>query len=200
MAVGAGRSLTDILFSEEAGIVNPVRDHVLFGKERHDVGRPHDWGYPIRGIIKGDLLYVHNYETNRWPAGNPETGYLNCDGGATKSFILAAHRKNTADPHWALCFGKRPSEELYDLKRDSDCVRNLATDPAFADRKRELERQMVSELKAQEDPRMFSQGEVFEQHPYANPSQRNFHERYMKGEKLKAGWVEESDFEKQPLD
>jgi len=200
MPVAAGRSLTDILFSEKTGTVNPARDHVLIGKERHDVGRPHDWGYPIRAIIKGDLLYARNYETNRWPAGNPETGYLNCDGGATKTFILDAHRQNAADPHWALCFGKRPAEELYDLKRDPECVKNLAADPAFAGRKRELEQQMVSELKAQEDPRMFGRGGVFEQYPYANAGQRNFHERYLKGEKLKAGWVEESDFEKQPLD
>ncbi len=200
MPVAAGRSLTDILFSEKTGTVNPARDHVLIGKERHDVGRPHDWGYPIRGIIEGDLLYVRNYETNRWPVGNPETGYLNCDGGATKTFILDAHRKNPADPHWALCFGKRPAEELYDLKQDPDCVRNLADDPAFVSRKRELEQQLVRELKAQEDPRMFGRVEVFEQYPYANVSQRNFHERYMQGEKLNAGWVEESDFEKQPLD
>ena len=30
---------------------HPARDHVLIGKERTDVGRPHDWGYPIRGIV-----------------------------------------------------------------------------------------------------------------------------------------------------
>lgn len=200
MADAAGRSLSDLLFPAQAGPPNPARDHVLIGKERHDVGRPHDWGYPIRGIIQGDLLYVRNYEPSRWPAGNPETGYLNGDGGATKTFILDAHRKNPADPHWTLCFGKRPAEELYDLKRDPDCVRNLAADPAFTERKRQLEQQMTGELKSQADPRMFGRGEVFEQYPYANAGQRNFHERYLKGEKLKAGWVEESDFEKPPLD
>ncbi len=42
-----GRSLTDIFTSEKDGQVNPKRDHVLLGKERHDVGRPYDWGYPI---------------------------------------------------------------------------------------------------------------------------------------------------------
>lgn len=70
MAAPTGRSLTDILFSEKSGLVSAARDHVLIGKERHDVGRPHDWGYPIRGIIKGALLYLRNYETNRWPAGH----------------------------------------------------------------------------------------------------------------------------------
>ena len=28
----------------------------------------------------------------------------------------------------------------------------------------------------------------------------NFYERYMRGEKLRAGWVNPTDFEKKPLD
>ena len=73
--------------------MQPARDHVLIGQERHDIGRPHDWGYPIRGIVKNDLLYLHNFEPTRWPACNPETGYLNCDGSPTKTHILASpHR------------------------------------------------------------------------------------------------------------
>ena len=47
---------------------------------------------------------------------------------------------------------------------------------------------------------MFGQGQVFEECPYAEEPMRGFYERYMKGEKLKAGWVNESDFEKAPLD
>src|SRR5690606_19317839 len=48
-----GKSLTDILFSRKDGLVNPERDAVLVGKERHDVGRPDDEGYPVRGIVSG---------------------------------------------------------------------------------------------------------------------------------------------------
>jgi arylsulfatase A-like enzyme len=72
MHPAVGRSLTDILFSSEEGHINAERDHVLLGKERHDVGRPYDWGYPIRGIIRGDFLYIRNFEYTRWPAGNPD--------------------------------------------------------------------------------------------------------------------------------
>ena len=73
----SGMSLFDIFAVDVSGQVNPSRDHVLVGKERHDIGRPDNVGYPIRGICKGDWLYIQNYEVDRWPAGDPITGYLN---------------------------------------------------------------------------------------------------------------------------
>lgn len=194
-----GRSLTDILFSEKSGRVNPQRDHVLVGKERHDVGRPHDWGYPIRGIIKEDALYLHNYEPARWPAGNPETGYLNCDGSPTKSDILQARRAGGERRLWDLAFGKRPAHELYDLKRDPDSLNNLADQPRHRARREQLRQLMERELRAQGDPRQFGRGEIFERYVYADEKTRNFYERFTRGEKLKAGWVNESDFEKEPI-
>ena len=92
MQPAAGRSLLDILRSPRSGQVDPARDHVLIGKERHDIGRPGDAGYPIRGIVKGNLLYLRNFEPDRWPAGNPETGYLAVDASPTKSEILNLRR------------------------------------------------------------------------------------------------------------
>jgi len=46
---------------------------------------------------------------------------------------------------------------------------------------------------------MFGRGAIFDRYTYANPEQRNFYERFMRGEKVKAGWVNESDFEKEPI-
>lgn len=200
MAPAAGRSLTDIFRSQKPGRVNPARDHVLLGQERHDIGRPHDWGYPIRSIVKDGWMYLRNFEPTRWPAGNPETGYLNTDASPTKTGILDARREDSGDHNWALCFGKREGEELYDLKNDPDCLKNLAASTEHRARREKLKQQLFAELKAQEDPRMFGKGGVFEAEPYAHPGQRNFYERYMKGEKIKAGWVSETDFEKKPLD
>ncbi|MCX6896919.1 MAG: sulfatase, partial [Verrucomicrobia bacterium] len=199
MPAAAGRSLADIFNSQKSGSVNPARDHVLLGQERHDVGRPHDWGYPIRSIIKDGWLYLRNFEPTRWPAGNPETGYLNTDGGATKTFILDAHRKDAADRFWALCFGKRAEEELYNLKIDPDCLKNLAASPEQQTRKEKLQRQLFAELKRQSDPRMVDNGGVFEAEPYAG-AERNFYERFMNGERVKTDWVNETDFEKTPLE
>lgn len=196
MAESPGRSLTDIFRSEKAGLIDPARAQVLIGKERTDIGRPHDWGYPTRGIVKNGWLYLRNFEPTRWPAGNPETGYLDCDGGATKSFILDAHRKNPADADWALCFGMRPAEELYDLRADPDCLRNLAPSAAAAATRSALTNALVTELKQQGDPRMFGQGEIFDQYLHASPAHVGFYERFMRGERLKAGWVNGRDFEK----
>jgi N-sulfoglucosamine sulfohydrolase len=195
-AVGIG--LSDIFMQSRK--LRGVRDHVLIGQERHDVGRPNDWGYPIRGIVKNDLLYLHNYEPTRWPACNPETGYLNCDGGATKTVVLEGRTQPSSERFWQLCFGKRPNEELYDLKTDPDCVKNLALEPAHQKIKQELASQMVAELQAQDDPRMFGRGNIFEEYPYADPGLRGFYERYMKGEKLRAGWVNPTDFAPSPLE
>lgn len=190
-----GKSLTDIFYSEKAGIVDAERDHVLIGKERHDVGRPHDWGYPIRGIVKGDYLYIRNFEPSRWPAGNPETGYLNCDGSPTKTQCIRSRENPDTYKYWQWSLGKRGDEELYNIKNDPDCIHNLAGKPKFNELKNNLKGQLFKALKAQGDPRMFGKGYIFDEYPYADKAHRNFYERYMNGEPIKAGWVNKSDFD-----
>jgi N-sulfoglucosamine sulfohydrolase len=180
--------------------VKPARDHVLVGIERHDIGRPGDVGYPIRGIVKNDVLFLQNFEPSRWPACNPETGYLNVDASPTKSLILDAHRLSAGDIPWALCFGKRPAEELFDLRKDPDCMTNLALGDAAKAQLAALKAQLHAELKQQGDPRMEGKGDIFDKYPHANKGHVGFYERYMKGEPLKAGWVNATDFEKKPLD
>ena len=199
MASTAGRSLSDVFNAEESTEISPFRNHLLLGQERHDVGRPNDEGYPIRSIIKDGWLYLRNYEPDRWPACNPETGYLNTDGSPTKTAILTANRAKPNDPHWLLCFGKRPAEELFDLKNDPDCMNNLAAAPAQQARRTALETQMLDELKQQGDPRMSGNGEIFDHYPYAG-KERGWYDRYLKGEKLDAGWVNPTDAEPGPLD
>src|SRR5690606_40014593 len=95
-----GKSLLEIFAAEKEGQVVASRNSVLVGKERHDVGRPDDQGYPVRGIFKEDYLYLRNYEPDRWPKGNPETGYLNCDGSPTKTYILDTRRKKGITEYW----------------------------------------------------------------------------------------------------
>ncbi len=192
-----GTSWRPILESTRAGQVQPERDHVLIGKERTDVGRPHDWGYPIRGIVTKDAIYLRNYEPTRWPAGNPETGYLDTDGSPTKTRILERGRLNRADRYWQLNFGMRPAEEFYDLENDPDCVSNLADDPARQPRLQALRKQMEAELETQQDPRLFGRGYIFDEYPVTNGA--GFYERHQRGERPPAGWVNPTDFEPHPL-
>jgi N-sulfoglucosamine sulfohydrolase len=195
MAAPAGESLATLLFSRKSGQIETSRDHVLLGKERFDVGRPNDWGYPVRGIVKNDMLYLRNYEASRWPAGNPETGYLTCDGSPSKTVLLNRHRKDSKDGYWELSFGLHPETELFDLRKDPECLHNLAGQSQTSKLEGSLERQMSKELKAQGDPRMFGRGKVFEEYPYSDPRYRDFYNRFMAGEKLLPGWVNETDFE-----
>ena len=193
-----GRSLRPQFESENSGQIEADRDHVLIGKERTDVGRPNDVGYPIRGIITHDYVYLHNYEPTRWPAGNPETGYLDTDGSPTKTNLLQRGRADRSDLLWGLNFGKRPADELYKRSSDPDSVDNLAVSLASADVVRQLRTTMETELKQTGDPRMFGQGEIFDR--YRPTSGAEFHERFLKGEKPRAGWVNSDDFEMEPVE
>jgi N-sulfoglucosamine sulfohydrolase len=195
-----GKSLTDIFYSDAQGHINPDRDHVLLGKERHDIGRPYDWGYPIRGIIRGDMLYIRNFEPTRWPAGNPETGYLNTDGSPTKTFILDNRTTPGLYHYWQWNFGKRPGDELYNIADDPGCIHNLADDPAYRETVEKLKSELFERLKEQEDPRMFGRGYVFDAYPYSDRRHVNFYQRYIiEGEEMNTGWVNESDYENEPL-
>jgi N-sulfoglucosamine sulfohydrolase len=191
-----GRSLLELFRTDRSGRVVPERDHVLLGRERHDVGRPDDQGYPVRGIVSNGWLYLRNLEPDRWPQGDPQTGYSDMDGSSTKTTIL----NSRVDPEqpmrfWDLCFGKRPAEELYHLASDPDCVRNLAGQAAHQGMKRMLQTQLLSQLESQHDPRMFGEGAIFDLYRHGRDYTRNYYNRYMQGEQIEARWINETDFE-----
>lgn len=195
MAAPQGRSLTEILFSERAGQVVAARDHVIVGRERNDIGRPNDWGYPVRGIIENGMLYLHNFEPSRWPACNPETGYLDVDGSPTKTEVLKARDDPATRAHWEACFGMRGGEELYDLARDPDCLANLAGHDMTRRRQAALRERLFKELRAQRDPRVLGEGHVFDEYPHANERMRGYYEKRAAGMDLPADWVNTTDFE-----
>ncbi|NLT70840.1 MAG: sulfatase [Verrucomicrobiaceae bacterium] len=201
MAAITGKSWRGLLESDHSGRIEEWRDHVLVGKERTDIGRPYDWGYPIRGILRDDFLYLRNYEPDRWPAGNPETGYLDTDASPTKTHILKAGRRDRSDKYWRLNFGMRPAVELYDLRADPDGAVNIARAADQGERIARLEAEMTARLEEQGDPRMFGKGYLFDEYPIHTDKTRNFYERFLKGEldKSAAGWVHPDDFEPGPL-
>jgi arylsulfatase A-like enzyme len=169
-----GHSFLDVLKSGKSGIVDSTRSVMLVGKERHDLGRPNDAGYPVRAIRTLQYLYVRNYTPDAWPAGNPETGYRNVDDGPAKANVTSVF-----DEYFRMSFGKRPAEELYMIEKDPDCVQNLAADPNFAKIKSELQERMEKMLREEGDPRMLGNAAFFDTIKYTGPDAHSY-ENFLK--------------------
>ena len=161
-----GRSMLELL---KTGKSDPARNVMLIGKERHDIGRPQDAGYPVRAIRTPDFLYVRNYHPDAWPAGNPETGYRNVDDSPTKELLLSSF-----DRYYQLSFGKRAAEELYHVPTDPDCVTNLAADPKHAQTKRQLRDRMDEMLREEGDPRALGHADFFDTIEYTGPKKHSY--------------------------
>jgi arylsulfatase A-like enzyme len=172
----SGRSLVELLRSNQSGWIDPKRDVMLIGKERHDLGRPNDWGYPVRAIRTREFLYVYNYFPDRWPACNPETDFGNCDPSPTKELL-----KTLGGHYYDLAFGKRPAEMLFHLGDDPECVRNLASDPAFGSTKTDLRERMLTMLREERDPRALGNGAIFDTYQYVAGRQKAY-DTWLKGQ------------------
>ena len=178
------RSFLDILTSGKSGSVDPKRDHVLTGKERHVPGQENDiGGYPMRAIRTHDFLYIHNFKPDRWPSGYPagysqpvdivvskprdtKFGYADTDASPTKSYMLRHRDDLKVKRLFEMAFAKRPAEELFDLQKDPGQLNNVAGEPQYANVKKELAAALMAELKATKDPRVLGRGDAFDQYPY----------------------------------
>jgi len=165
------RSFLDVLSGGKSGRVDPARDRVVIGRERHVGGtaRAGGTGYPMRCLRTHRYKYIRNFCPDRWPVGDPPR-YADCDDGPTKTYML----QNAADPKISpmveLCFGKRPAEELYDMVNDPWETRNLAADESMADVKRQLAGDLEAYLRKTGDPRVVGGAEKFDEYPYRNPA------------------------------
>lgn len=187
-----GSSLLPFLHGE----INSSRDFVLIGKERHDIGRPNDFGYPVRGMVKNGWMYLRNYWPDLWPAGNPECGYTTVDGSPTKTEILKSRHNPETKFYWDWSFGKRPAEELYYLPDDPGCIKNLTDEDKLRAMKVSLKDKMEEELIKQNDPRMFGEGYIFHTYYYTWDTYRNLYERMVVGkENIVPMWINASDIE-----
>ncbi|WPR71379.1 sulfatase [Flavobacterium sp. NG2] len=195
-----GKSLTDIFYSEKSGIVNKKRNFQMVGKERHDVGRPNDEGYPVRGIIQDGFLYLHNFKPDRWPVGNPELGYLNCDSSPTKTEVLNSRRKEGIMKYWELNFGKRGDYELYDIKKDPFCVNNLASDEKYSKLMASMNKAMTKQLIKEKDPRILGNGDIFDKYLYSGDGVQNLYNNYINGKPYKKGRINKEDIDLDVMD
>ncbi|MBK1880293.1 sulfatase family protein [Pelagicoccus mobilis] len=188
-----GRSLTPLFYSDRSGRIDPTRDHVLIGKERHDIGRPGNTGYPIRGMFKNGFLYLHNFETDRWPAGHPLTGYMNIDSSPTKTAVLDARYTPSKRMYWQWNVGKRGTHELYNVLEDEDCIHDLSDSPVYQELMDSMKEELFASLREQEDPRMYGNGEIFDQYEFGRDGMINFFEDLMNGTIEDMGWYNPAD-------
>jgi arylsulfatase A-like enzyme len=160
-----GRSLLPILESKGDGRVDPTRDVLFTGRERHAYCRPDNRGYPCRSIKTDDFLYIRNYEPDGWPAGDPDD-YRDVDPGPTKTYLLEHGDEEGVREFADAAFAKRPAEELYAAADGDANMGNLADDPQYAEVKRQLSDLLERTLAEQGDPRMSGQGWLYNYYPY----------------------------------
>ena len=77
-----------------------------------------------------------------------------------------------------LSFGKRPTEELYDLKKDPAQISNVAAQAEYRSHKQALSARLEEYLKQTNDPRMGSDGEVFDSYPIWRAIPRSYPRSY----------------------
>ncbi len=170
-----GRSLLSLLTSNQSGRVERARDHVLTGRERHGQSqeKPNSGGYPMRAIRTDDFLYIRNFSPDRWPGGSADAekafggnAHGDCDGSATKTFVIDHRDDRSFRQFYELAFAKRTGQELYDLREDPDQLTNVAGQSAYAEVQEQLSKRLIGKLRATEDPRVIGDGEVFDTYPY----------------------------------
>jgi N-sulfoglucosamine sulfohydrolase len=183
-----GRSLVGILKSDKSGHVERERTAVFIGRERHvESARAGFLPYPQRAIRTHDHLYIINFKPDRYPLGdpyrldgdNPPTAteitentrvtLPDEDAGPAKAWLVGQRTNQQWQSLYELAYGKRPREELYDLKSDPHQVKNVAADPKYAAARAELEGRLLAELKRTGDPRLIDDGKFFETPPMAGP-------------------------------
>ncbi len=145
-----GRSIIDLLIGQPS----TDRDRVFVERERHANVRKGDLSYPMRAVRTNDYLYIRNYFPDRWPAGDPEVHrsvgqFGDIDNSISKSLIMM----NEDSELYTLSYGKRPSEELYDVINDPYQLNNLAGDDDYGTAILQLREELQNWMMATADPR-----------------------------------------------
>jgi len=186
----SARSLLPVLESPADGQIDAERTFVVTGRERHVArAREGNLPYPQRALRTRDFLYIRNFEPDRWPMGDPEglddvekeppdfeslrwhtmVTYKDLDASPTKAWMIHHRKEEEVRPLFELGFGKRPAEELYDLRQDPYYMRNVAYDPAYTQERQRSAETLMRVLVEQRDPRVCEEDCRFEKLPYTDP-------------------------------
>lgn len=182
--VMTGRSLVNVLRSEKGGQVDPTRNYVITGRERHvESAREGFLPYPQRALRTPDYVYILNFKPDRSPMGDPgqldadsttltentHASFADMDSSPTKSWLIGERANPQWKQHFDWAFAKRPREELYALGKDPFEVNNLANDPDYATIRDQMRERLMAELTRTRDPRVENDGAFFEKAPMSGP-------------------------------
>lgn len=191
----AGRSILNILKSKKQGVVEPSREYVFAGRERHSSSRYLNWGYPQRIIRSKDFLLVWNMKPERWPSGGPQRlipgktnelyplygidehgrhhsdwAFTDIDAAPTKSFIIENMNNGDVAPYFKMTHDKRPEFELFSIQNDPYCLNSLVGNQSYVEIEREMKTALIDELKRSKDPRIVGPNkEVFDSYIRYSP-------------------------------
>lgn len=120
-----------------------------------------------------EILEKDLYPTYDAFLSNTRAGFADVDAGPTKAWICSNLDDPMARDAFARMVGKRPAEELYDLRNDVHQMHNVAIAKEYAEIKSELRDRLTTELARTGDPRWLEGGKPFETPPLAGPPSKN---------------------------
>ncbi len=133
---------------------------VFLERERHANVRKGDLSYPSRAVRTKDYLYIRNLMPERNPAGDPNVHqsvgqWGDVDNSITKFLIMGMEGSSDHNrpDYFALSFGLRPEEELYDVNSDPFQLNNLADQQEYAVMKKELRNHLDEWMRKTRDRR-----------------------------------------------
>ena len=163
-----------------------LRGWALIGREVHAgrtrPAREGNLPYPVRALRTSDFLFIKNFKPDRWPMGAPNDvtedsvptydqlvndtycAFPDIDSSPAKAWMVEHRKEEGMEPFVQFAWGKRPDEELYDMKNDPWQVKNLAADPAHVETLAKLRGQLMQELRENNDPRL--DNDAFDRVPY----------------------------------
>ena len=119
-----------------------------------------DW----RGVVTGALQAAKGGDPQA--RKDPSRLFGDCDDGPTKSYILGHRDEPGTRAFFQLCFGKRPAEELYDLRKDPHQINNVAGQPDYAAAQGRLRAQLDQWMNESADPRAVKDDDHWDRYPY----------------------------------
>lgn len=186
-----GKSFVNILKSHKKGQLDKQNRYVFAGRERHSCSRYLNHGYPQRAVRDKQFLYIWNIRSERWPAGAPqrlkkeggtdcfpflgldengkhnsEWAFTDVDAAPSKSFLV--ENKEEYPEYFSWSYDKRPEFELYDIREDPYCLKNLAGDREYKKEEERLNKVLMAKLVETKDPRVVGKGsekEIFDTYP-----------------------------------